>query len=476
LLAVRDRFGIKPLYCWRGPAGVAFASEIQQFLALPSFRARLDEARARDFLELGVTDHTQGTLWRDVTAVPPGACMVADVASGQCQLEQRVWYRLPATVPCAHADAVQSFAAALRGAVAAHVPERANAGVSLSGGLDSSAVACLTPQALPCLALAHDEPDVDESDYARRVAERTGSELTLVRLSREELPAALDAAVRAFDEPFPSLSVVAQWAVFREARRLGLNVLLTGQGADELLGGYPFLLGPQLAGLLRAGRFARLRSELCAQQRLHGRNAAAAARALVTAVMPTPWLPWLVRQGIGEPLLARARLAIARGGHRDLAARGLGQFRRDLLGAANLAMVLRYEDRTAMAHGIEARPPFLDRGVVESALAIAGDELVEGGVTKQPLRAALREQLPAAVLARTDKRGFPTPEAAWLKGPLASFVLASARHARERFPALVGEAQIDRIAGALAEPGPLRAPVWRVGALGAWAEAFGVEA
>jgi asparagine synthase (glutamine-hydrolysing) len=184
----------------------------------------------------------------------------------------------------------------------------------------------------------------------------------------------------------------------------------------------------------------------------------------------------MTRRGLVDSQLARARLAISRGGGSDHAARGIGAFRRDLLGAANLTMLLRYEDRTAMAHGIEARPPFLDRRVVESALAIDGEELVTRGVTKQPLRAAAGRVMPDIVLRRTDKRGFPTPESAWLKGPLRSYALTSARAARARFPDLVSAGELATVESVLAEPGRLRAPVWRIGALGAWAGEFGIEA
>ena len=239
LLVARDRFGIKPLYRCRVGAGIAFASEIKQFLALSGFRPRLNANGARDFLDLGLTDHTAETLWHGVSIVPPGTAVIADIAaSGAISIAERPWYRLPdsSNKRSARHEAVGRFSAALRASVAAHVPDGISAGISLSGGLDSSAVAGFAHGRLPCFSLVHDDPAVDESRFALGVCEHLDRPLIPVRLATEELASAVASTVRHLYEPFPSLSVVAQWAVFREARRHGVKVLLTGQGAGSFLG------------------------------------------------------------------------------------------------------------------------------------------------------------------------------------------------------------------------------------------------
>jgi asparagine synthase (glutamine-hydrolysing) len=478
LIAARDRFGIKPLYVWRSAHRIALASEIKQFLAVPQFRARLNVPRARDFLELGLTDHTADTLWQDVSIVPPGEALILDLgAAGTLSVRRHRWYRPPegAVRPQRpYADRVAHLAQALCESIADHVPNDVPTAVSLSGGLDSSAIAGLSLAPLPCFSLVHEDPSVDESRFAQSVATHLDRRLIPVRLAGEELPEVVASVVRQLDEPFPSMSVVAQWALFRAARAEGIRVMLTGQGADELLGGYPFLLGPLLASLLRGGQWRHLGREVLAQRRLHGKSCAAQLGALAATLMPSRWLKRASARSWCDPQLARARLAIARGNACDRAAEGLAAFRHDLLGAANLSMLLRYEDRTAMAHGIEARPPFLDRRVVEAALEFSAGELVAQGIAKRPLREAAASVLPADVLARTDKRGFPTPEAAWLKGPLAGYVSGAAEAAHARFPELVPHAALAGVGRVLAEPGPLSAPIWRIGALGAWAQTFGV--
>jgi asparagine synthase (glutamine-hydrolysing) len=472
LLAARDRFGIKPLYFWHGAGIVAFASEIKQFTALPGFAARLNPRRAQDFLQLGVTDHASDTLWHGVQAVQPGEYIELKLGRPGAAPRHGQWYRprVRAVRRTELASANAEFATAFTQAVHSRARTRVAAAVSLSGGLDSSAVAALLPQPLPCFSLQHAQPEIDESRYAQAVATYRGLPLHPARVSAEELPVLVDHAVAHLDEPFPSLSAVAQSVVFREAARHGVRVMLTGQGADELLGGYPFLYGALLMELLRAGRLRRLVQEICARAPPRG-----TARAL-GALLPPALLPAAVRRGWADPGLARARLAVRRGGRRDHALRGLGAFRVDLLGPANLGMVLRYEDRTAMAHGIEARPPFLDHRVVEAALRLPAEALIREGMTKQPLRAALSGRLPAVVLERRDKLGFPAPEAAWLRGPLREYTLSKAAAARARFPQLIGAADVERVRTELMSTGPLRAPVWRLACLGAWAERFDVSA
>jgi asparagine synthase (glutamine-hydrolysing) len=472
MLAARDRFGIKPLYFWCGAGIMALASEIKQFTALPGFAARLNLQRARDFLDLGVTDHAGDTLWHGVQVVQPGECIELRLDRPGAAPRRSQWYRprVRAVRPAELALANSEFAAALIQAVHSRARTRAAAAVSLSGGLDSSAVVALLPQPLPCFSLQHAQPEIDESRFAQAVAAHRGLSLQSAKVPADELPALVDQAVAHLDEPFPSLSAVAQWVVFREAARAGVRVMLTGQGADELLGGYPFLYGTLLVELLRRGRLRRMVREISERVPPGGTGRA------FGALLPAAVLPTAVLRGWADPGLARARLAVRRGGRRDQATRGLGAFRVDLLGPANLGMVLRYEDRTAMAHGIEARPPFLDHRVVEAALRIPGDALIRGGVTKQPLRAALSGQLPALVLERRDKLGFPAPEAMWLRGPLRDYALSKAAAARARFPHLIGHADVELVRMELESAGPLRAPVWRLACLGAWAERFDVSA
>jgi asparagine synthase (glutamine-hydrolysing) len=476
LLAARDRFGIKPLYMLRHSGGIAFASELKQFLSIEGFRPRLNYSRASDFLDLGVTDHGRETMWQDVRAIPPGGCVEVQIEkTGALTIDETLWYRLPylRTASANDAAGIADLRNALTKAVRSHADVRVPSAISLSGGLDSSAVACLAPQPLRCYSVTYDERAIDEMEFARSVAASRKSELIPVRIDNDELELIADAACWHLDEPFPTTTVLAQWAVFRAASRDRVKVMLTGQGADELLGGYSFLHGPNLIGLLRSGNFGALLREGFGQGG-YASGLSSSLRAAGTAILPAKWLPKLVRSGWAEPGLARARLAVHRTGRRDFARAGLGAFRSDLLGPANLSMLLRYEDRTSMAHGIEARPPFLDVRVVESALRFQGTALMKQGLNKVPLRRCVADVLPRSVLERRDKRGFPTPESAWLRGPLRQYVRVKARAAHERFPNLVPASQLTLLDNALQEAGPLRFPIWRVASFGAWAERFNV--
>ncbi|HEY3961698.1 MAG TPA: asparagine synthase C-terminal domain-containing protein, partial [Gaiellaceae bacterium] len=235
------------------------------------------------------------------------------------------------------------------------------------------------------------------------------------------------------DEPFGSTSMAAQWYVMRAARRAGITVMLDGQGGDEVFGGYRAFIGFRLADLLAAGRIAELTSELRAFGEVHSRSA-------LLVSLARPFAP----DALTRRVRARSRGSSALV-HPSLqhfappALEGSSPFRERLrrhqqliLMQRGLPELLRYEDRNSMAHSLESRVPFLDFRLVELAFSLPGGELIRGGRTKDVVRRALGDMLPASVRDRRDKLGFVTPEARWLRGPLgdlAADVFASSSFA-----------------------------------------------
>jgi asparagine synthase (glutamine-hydrolysing) len=230
-----------------------------------------------------------------------------------------------------------------------------------------------------------------------------------VRPTFDELLVDLERLVRDQEEPFGSTSIYAQWRVMAAAHAAGVTVLLDGQGADELFGGYAGSDGwalasmgwrAALAGLARDPRLAaplavalgaqRAPEALAARYRLRGASPYVSAHsAQAAAHEPTPEPTWTAG---GSPL-RRALLTQA--------------FR------SSLPQLLRYADRNSMAHSIELRLPFLDRRVAEFALSLPAGILYRDGYRKQVLRDAVRDDVPADVLARRDKVGYETPEQQW---------------------------------------------------------------
>jgi asparagine synthase (glutamine-hydrolysing) len=209
--------------------------------------------------------------------------------------------------------------------------------------------------------------------------------------------------------------------VMRAAQEAGVKVMLDGQGGDELFAGYMTSYGPRLADLLTGGEVRSFAREFEAFSRLEGIGRKGAASAVVRSMLPTAVVDRVRARRDGATRLLHPELRAVAESRPE--ANGLfpDRLRRHLeldLSHRQLPELLRYEDRNSMAHSIEARVPFLDHRLVELAFSLEGSRLISGGLTKVVLREALRELLPAAVRARTDKIGFVTPEASWFRGPL----------------------------------------------------------
>lgn len=420
VLAARDPFGIKPLYHARCDRGLAFASEPTALLRLPGVDRTTDPGRLWDYLAHGVTDHGSGTLFRGISQVAAGTAM--ELAADGAMRSWRHWQppaagsgRLP---PAAAARLLRDR---LLASVRSHLRSDVPVGVALSGGIDSSAIACAMRRVEPgaCIdafTYAPDDPAISEADHAQAVAARIGARWHRVTIDPATVGDRLASLVAAHGEPFGSTRILAQHAVFAAARAAGVVVMLDGQGADELFAGYDHYQSWRLAGLLAAGHPGRALRLALAQRRWPGRapwrivlrglaDGCAAARDITTA----PWWAepgWFADHGIA----LGQRFGRHRGGR--LLADELAESRT----TTHLPGLLRYEDRNAMLNGVESRLPFLARPLAAAAIALPEAALIgPDGSSKRILRLALRGLVPDRILDRRDKLGFATPADDWLR-------------------------------------------------------------
>jgi asparagine synthase (glutamine-hydrolysing) len=491
LFAARDRFGVKPLYLWSTPTGgLALASEVKQFTAHPHWSARVNGQRAYDFLNWGLSDHTGETLFASVRQLRGGEFLLTSLEAATSASPQR-WYELrPAPFEGDFAAAAEQFRARLDDAVRLRLRSDVPVGSCLSGGLDSSTLVCTMRAQLGERAAARqntfsagsDVARYDERSFIAHVTAATCAVNHATVPSVGGLLAELDAVTWHQDEPFGSTSIYAQWCVFRLAREHGVAVMLDGQGADEALGGYHGYFGPHLAGLLRHGRWPMFWREAAAARALHGQSLALQAQLVANELLPAAVSDRL-RRAAGRTVRAPAHLDLNRLGaaprsphppavdlRTPIRSLGIAQ-----LTALNLPMLLRYEDRDSMAHGVEARLPFLDYRLVEFCLGLPEEHKIAGGWTKRVLREAMRDRLPEAIRLRRDKLGFATAEEVWMRGPQ-----------RETFLQLVDQA-VDDAGGILTPAAKLKARrmlageepfgflVWRFISFGAWLRLFNVR-
>ena len=419
LFCARDRFGVKPFYYTVVDGRFRFASEIKALLLDPAVPRVANEARVRDFLAYGITDHTDETLFEGIMQLPPGSSLLVRADSGA--LERHRWYE-----PRPSQRDGRPAAAALRerlvDAVRLRLRSDVPVGTTLSGGLDSTSVTAIVTtlradeglEPAPTYSARAVDPRIDEGRYIEPMLERTQTPNMAFTPRETDLLDHLDHVLWHQDEPFHSAAVYGNWKLSELARTGGVKVLLDGQGGDEALAGYEYLLYPGFFWTqLRRGRLRHGLHEALQRRARQGPSLVRSAKELLKLVLPArvraPRLPSWLRphdRATSFPLPRRTLL--------DHHLYGLT--------VQPLPMYNHQLDRNTMSVALEARNPFLDYRVVECALAFRPEEHVHDGYTKWSLREAMRDLLPAEVVDRPVKQGFTTDEADWMRGALGRVI------------------------------------------------------
>ena len=490
LTAVRDRFGIKPLYVLERPGEIAFASEIKQFLGLPGFRPRLDAGTAFDFLDSGSLDLGEGTMFEGVRQLQPGTFMQIDLDTREAR--NRRWYSLPSpgSLRLPQAEATETYGRMLAESVQAHMLADVEVGSCLSGGLDSTSIVCLMREAagrqapISTVHASFPGSNPEETRHAEIAAGRAGTELIRTTVVPEEVDSLLRQVTWHQDEPVGDLSIMAQWRVFETAREAGIKVMLDGQGADEPLGGYHSCIPIRMGELLRGGRYAEYLRELVMGRRRHGLPV---SKEIARRVLPDR-LTRAMRHGQAHrraletsSLFAdlsdrRSREAGSCTEDRRAPGTELGSWCHALTERLHLPRLLHWEDRNSMAHSIEARVPFLDHRLVEFSIALGGEHKIVEGRTKNILRNSMAARIPESIRDRHDKVAFATPQSAWLRGPLDRFLDDAISRTLDGLPGLIDRGRTHELTEQWHRGrNDLEPFLWRVAAIGIWADAFGIE-
>ncbi len=413
-----DPFGEKPLYWNELDGRIAFASELKALLQVPWVEGHPDDELlgnyvARDSL---MPDPARSFL-RGVHRLP-GSHLLR-WRDGRIETA-RYWTPRAVDVPDTYDAAVARLRELLLDSIRLRLRSDVPVGTSLSGGVDSSAIVALSAE----LAGHHTRHaftatfpgfDRDEWHFAHQAAEAAGVvEHHAVEPTGDALLDDLVALVDSQEEPVGSSSIYAQWRVMKAAKAAGVTVLLDGQGGDELLAGYEGTSGWALRSQGAAGL-------------LRGISSDPAEIRAVAASLAADRLPRFAARAYrrrhaspyAEPGIARAAARVEPADRWDGAGGPLGRQLRLELFSTSLPPLLRYADRNSMAHSREVRLPLLDRRVAELALSLPARFVYRNGVTKSPLRDAVRDLVPEDVLARRDKVGYLTPQASWLAAPAA---------------------------------------------------------
>ncbi|MCA1587128.1 MAG: asparagine synthase (glutamine-hydrolyzing) [Chloroflexi bacterium] len=450
MLLARDRLGIKPLYWIDDGRRFAFASEIKGLLALLP-RRELDPEALEQYLSF-VTVAPPRTMFRDVFKLAPATTMRVRRSGDR----QTATYWDPigdrAAIDADGIDWEAELRFRLERSVRRRMMSDVPVGVLLSGGVDSSTNVALFSELAdgPVQTFSigfHGAEEFNELDWARRVSERFGTDHHEVKIDAEDLWGFLPELVFHQDEPIADPVCVPLHFVSRLARESGVTVVHVGEGADELLAGYPTYV---TARAMMGGPWQRLRrlpgplrtlvgsvgSAVVGRSPRHEIQAEALGRVGSEAselwwggavafyerglrALTTPAL----RAQVGERGPATLVRAIARDAERFGARSDLDRLIYQDLRLRLPELLLMRVDKLTMANSIEARVPFLDHELVELAMAMPDAQKIAGGVGKVALKRAVGDLLPHDLIWR-PKQGFGAPVAQWFRGDLGTRLLA----------------------------------------------------
>jgi asparagine synthase (glutamine-hydrolysing) len=453
LVLARDRIGIKPLHYAEVGGRLYFGSEIKSLLRAPDLPRTLDINALDHYLSFLYTPR-DGSIFRHVRKLPPGHLLVWQ--NGTVEIEQ--YWRLPSSERFngGEAEAVAQLREVLSDAVRVHLVSDVPLGAFLSGGVDSSLVVGLMAQVsgsrVKTFSIGFDEPAFDELEYARLVAEHFGTEHHEF-VVRPDAVGILDRLVSHFDEPFADPSAIPTWYVSEMARR-HVTVVLSGDGGDEVFGGYErYVPDPRVVAFDRYSPSAFRRVAAVAANRLpHGVRGRNFLRHVArndqgryvdrVRFFGADEKPALLSRGLWDQLSApdpEKRLATHFGPYRSLP--WTSQMMRFDAETYLPEDVLTKVDRMSMAHSIESRVPLLDNEVVQFAASLPATFKINNGRQKHILKKAAAGLLPGEILERR-KQGFGVPLGLWFRGGLrelfADTLLSPTSRSREYFqPAFV---------------------------------------
>jgi asparagine synthase (glutamine-hydrolysing) len=390
IFAVRDRFGIKPLFYHQKPDGTVYlASEIKALHAA-GVSVDPDPTTWATYLSSGLYDHSSRTFWNGVEALRPGHCLTWQ----EGRISLRRWYDLSAEVGETDTQplekVMEKYLELLKQSVALRFRSDVPVGINLSGGVDSSILLGLVgaiqgPESdVKSFTFITGDPAYDELPWVKKMLAQTRHPSIVCQLTPEEVPEMADSVQYHEDEPFAGLPTLAYARLFERARAEGVIVLLDGNGMDEQWAGYDYYLSAltgQKAGLVQGTK---------------------------------------ERTVIAESLIPDFRQQAQAFTAPQISADPVRNLQIRDLAYTKIPRATRFNDRISMRSSTELREPFLDHRLVELALRQPADRKIRGETRKWMLRQIASKLIPTGVV-EAPKRPLQTPQREWLRGPLAEW-------------------------------------------------------
>ena len=432
LFAARDRFGEKPFYYYEDEANFIFGSEMKALWAV-GVEKKIDNKMLLNYLTLGHVQNCvdkEQTFYESIYSLPPSHYLTFKPSDKQLSRITKYWrLNKEIKIDINIDDAVEHFTSLLDKSISNRLRSDVSIGTSLSGGLDSSAIANGISQIrknsksdLRTFSAVFPGFQNDESGYIDTITNQ-------INFKNFQVQPSVDGFINEFEklcyhqeEPFQSSGIYAQYKVYEKAKEQNITVLLDGQGADEILAGYPRYIHWYLQEVLSRHKLGATQKERSAFRkneqpfRWDLRNIMAAFLPAHAAMRleKKEYLKTIHHPDISEELLQLVKGHEWEGVHKPIVTK-----LNDILHFNTMEMgleeLLRFADRNSMAHGREVRLPFLNHELVEFVFSLPSQLKMHDGWTKFLLRKTMDKKLPDEIVWRKNKVGFETPQQNWME-------------------------------------------------------------
>ena len=432
LFAARDRFGEKPFYYYEDEENFIFASEMKALWAI-GIEKKIDNKMLLNYITLGHVQNCidkEQTFFDDIYSLPPSHYLTYQPASNQLSKITRYWsLNKEIKIDIADTDAIEKFTELFNISVKRRLRSDVSVGTCLSGGLDSSCIAYTINQLqkktnnnLQTFSAVFPGFENDESKYIHAVTSNLHITNYQTQPSAIDLISEFEKLCYHQEEPFQSSGIFAQYKVFELAKKHDVKVLLDGQGADEVLAGYPRYIHWFLQEVLSRHKLGSTQIKRRAFRR-NNQPFRWDLKNIIAAFLPSHAAMQLekleYRKTISHPDISNDFLNLLKhqewvGIHKPIVTK-LNDILHFNITEMGLEELLRFADRNSMAHSREVRLPFLNHELVEFIFSLPSQLKMHDGWTKFLLRSAMDKKLPDEIVWRKEKVGFEPPQKSWME-------------------------------------------------------------